>query len=198
MKRPDEAMAQIERAMELDPLNPTVQAFYSMDLLFVRRYDDAITQAQKALRTAPNHGVAMSAIFCAYHAKGMHEEHLEAMKAIYAMKTGRLSSDPARFRVLKEVEDALTRGYAEGGYPGAMSLAAEAVAAAAETGAAMPNDAAEAQIFAGNYDRALEWLERGFEAHDANKPYIGCLPVYDGLRDDPRFKDILRRMNLPE
>jgi hypothetical protein len=129
----------------------------------------------------------MSAIFYAYHAKGMHEEHLAAMKAIYA-KWG-----------LKEVQDALTRGYAEAGYQRAMSLAAEALVAASETGAAFPQppDVAEAYIFAGNNDRALDWLERGFETHSPDMPYLG-LPLYDSLRDDPRFKDILRRMNLPE
>ena len=59
--------------------------------------DDAIAQAQKALRTAPNHGVALSVLWKAYHAKGMHEEALAAVKAIYA------------WYGLKEVEDALTR-----------------------------------------------------------------------------------------
>jgi hypothetical protein len=53
-------------------------------------------------------------------------------------------------------------------------------------------------IFAGNNDRALDWLERGFEAHDPNMPGLVCQPAFDRLRDDPRFKDILRRMNLPE
>ena len=56
-------MAQIERAMELDPLNPLIQAFYSMDLLFARRYDDAIAQAQNALRTAPNNFVAICVLW---------------------------------------------------------------------------------------------------------------------------------------
>lgn len=186
MKRPDEAMAQIERAVELDPLNPNIQAFYSIDFLFARRYDEAIAQAQKALRTAPNHIVARFALLWGYHGKGMYEEHLEAMKALYAMMG------------LKEVEDALTRGYAEDGYQGAMNLAAEALAAIVEKSLAfVPFETAIAYIFAGSNDRALEWLERSFESHDPNMPYLG-LPVFDNLRDDPRFKDLLRRMNLPE
>ena len=45
--------------------------------------------------------------------------------------------------------------------------------------------------------KALEWLERGFEIRDPNMPYLG-LPIYDPLRSDPRFQDLLRRMNLPE
>jgi hypothetical protein len=40
-------------------------------------------------------------------------------------------------------------------------------------------------------------LERGFEAHDPNMPHLSCAPVYDSLRSDPRFQDLLRRMNLP-
>jgi tetratricopeptide (TPR) repeat protein len=185
MKRPDEAMAQIERAVELDPLNPMIQAFYSQDLLFARRYDEAIAQAQKALRTAPNHFVAKNALIEGYYLKGMYEEHLAAMKAYYATAG------------LKEVEDALDRGYAEAGYQGAMNLAAEALAASSEKALVLPRRIAEAFIFAGNNDRALDWLERGFEAHDPVMPYLGQ-PVFDALRDDPRFKDILRRMNLPE
>jgi Tfp pilus assembly protein PilF len=185
VKRPDEAMAQIERAVELDPLDPTVQAFYSVDLLFARRYDEAIAQAKKALRTAPNHFVAKNVIFWEYHGKGMHEEQWEAMKEYYAMLG------------LKEVVDALDHGYAEGGYQGAMSLAAEALAERAEKGSVLFYEPAIAYIFAGNKNRALDWVERGFETHDPNMPYLG-LPVYDSLRDDPRFKDILRRMNLPE
>ena len=172
--------------MKLDPLNPNIQAFYSIDLLFARRYDEAIAQAQKAFLTAPNHIVARAALLWGYHGKAMYEETLAAMKAYYATMG------------LKEVEDALTRGYAEGGYQGAMSLAAEALAATVEKGHAfIPFETAFAYIFAGNNDRALEWLERGFESHDPNMPYLG-LPVFDTLRDDPRFKDLLRRMNLPE
>ena len=151
MKRPDDAMAQIERATELDPLNPTVQFLHSVNLQFVRRYDEVIAQAQKALRTAPNHLVAMWQLIEGYYAKGMYEEHLATMKAYYAAMD------------IKEVEDALARGYAEGGYQRAMSLAAETAAASSDKAFALPTDIAIFFLFAGNHDRALEWLERGFE-----------------------------------
>ncbi len=49
----------------------------------------------------------------------------------------------------------------------------------------------------GDYDRAIEWLERAFEVRDPMLPYNGFYPIWDPLRSDPRFQDLLRRMNLP-
>ena len=61
----------------------------------------------------------------------------------------------------------------------------------------IPADTAIFFAMAQEYDEALEWLERAFETRDPNMPYI-TLPVFDPLRSDPRFQDLLRRMNLPE
>jgi len=48
----------------------------------------------------------------------------------------------------------------------------------------------------GETDRAIEWLERAYQARVANLTYIKVHSRYDPLRDDPRFQDLLRRMNL--
>ena len=58
VKRPQEALPQMERALRLDPFNPLFQSTYAMDLAYVRRYDDAITQARNAVQTVPDHPVA--------------------------------------------------------------------------------------------------------------------------------------------
>jgi tetratricopeptide (TPR) repeat protein len=183
--RPDEAMAQIERALELDPFNSLFQSLYGLDLLFVRRYDEAIAQFRKTLTTAPNDPLARIGLRGALHENGMYEEALAVAKAYFAALGDR------------EVEEALARGYAEAGYRGAMSLAAETLAARSRTTYVPPLDVQELYAYAGKNDRVLEWLERGFEARDPRMPYIGLDPLFDGLRDDPRFQDLLRRMNLP-
>ncbi len=182
MGRPEEAIAQIERAIELDPFNPLIQAIYSINLVFARRYGDAIAQAQKALRTTPNHPVASSAIQMAYQAKGMYGEALAATEALWAAFGHR------------EVVDALARGYAEGGYLGAMNLAAETLAANTQT--TYPFEIAMLYIRAGKNDKAFEWLERAVEAHDPNTISL-VMPIFDSLRNDPRFEDLLRRIGLP-
>jgi len=42
----------------------------------------------------------------------------------------------------------------------------------------------------------MDWLEKAFIAHDPEMHYIGVVPVYDGLRNRPRFQELLRRLNL--
>jgi len=48
----------------------------------------------------------------------------------------------------------------------------------------------------GQKDRAFEWLEKAYEDHDSGLVSIAVEPMFDPIRSDPRFKDILRRMKL--
>jgi TolB-like protein len=184
MKRPEEAMEQIERALELDPFNALFRAIYGMDLMYARRYDDAIALLRETLRTAPNDPVALSTLRSAFHQKHMYEEALEIWKTSYAAKGDR------------EAEEALARGFTEAGYSGALSRVAETLAARSRTTYVTPWQIGTLYTRAGKNDEALEWLEKAYEAHDGNMPYLSVDPIFDGLRDDPRFQDLLRRMNL--
>ncbi len=60
-----------------------------------------------------------------------------------------------------------------------------------------PTTIALRYLDARDYDEATDWLERAFEVRSPGMPYIGCSPLYDPLRSNPRFQDLLRRMNLP-
>ena len=51
---------------------------------------------------------------------------------------------------------------------------------------------------AGEIDRAIEWLERGYIERDHDMVHLGVAPHSPELRADPRFQDLLRRMNLPQ
>ena len=185
MGRPEEALAQGEKALELDPLNPLIRSLYANGALFyARRYDDAIAQARNVLRTSPDHLAAHYALWYAYSKKGMYKEALSSAK-VY-LNSCYPNPDTA---------DALDRGYAEGGYPVAMKRAADALAAHSRTANVIPEDIAGLYEQAGEKDHALEWLQKGFESHGPGMPYLGL--YYDSLRSDPRFQDWLRRMNLP-
>jgi TolB-like protein/Tfp pilus assembly protein PilF len=183
MGRPDEAMVWVKRALELDPFNAKVQSFYAIDLLYVRRYDDAISAARTALRLQADAPVARSALHDAFFQKGMYDE-------VLALDRERVANYP-------ELKEALERGYAEAGYAGAQKRLADLLAARfAKPGGIRAADLANFYLYAREKEHALEWLERGYEERDASMPYLG-LPLYDSLRPDPRFQDILRRMGLP-
>jgi len=184
LKRPEEAMAQIKRALELDPLNSLFQGLYAMDLMYAHRYDDAISLLRDTLKASPNDPIALSTLRSAYHMKRMYKEALEIWKASYAAKGDR------------EAEDALDRGFAEAGYQGALRRVAETLIARSRTTYVTPWQIGTLYTRAGMNKEALEWLEKAYEAHDPNSPYLSLDPIFDNLRTEPRFQDILRQMKL--
>jgi tetratricopeptide (TPR) repeat protein len=182
--RPKEAMAEIERALELDPLNALFQAIYGMDLMYARRYDDAIALLRDTLKNSPNDLVALSTLRSAFHMKHLYKEALEVWKASYAARGDR------------EAEEALARGFEEGGYSGALGRVAETLAARSKTTYVSPWQIGTLYTRAGKNDEALDWLEKAYQAHDQNTPYLAVDPIFDPMRDDPRFQGLLRKMNL--
>ncbi|HEU5249533.1 MAG TPA: hypothetical protein VFW15_06050, partial [Thermoanaerobaculia bacterium] len=137
---------------------------------------------RKALRAEPGSPVANSALWSAYYNRRMYKEALAQDRAFYADD--------------REMKEALERGYAEHGYEGAMRRSAATLSARFRRTYALPTEISRLYMAAGDRDRALEWLEKGYEERDPNMPYLG-LPEYDGLRSDPRFRELLRRMKLP-
>jgi hypothetical protein len=95
-----------------------------------------------------------------------------------------------------EVADALTGGYAENGYSGAMRLAAEKLAARSVLAYVPAVRIARLYAHAGESDRALEWLEKAYEHRESPLVHLGVGWDWDSLRDEPRFQDLLRRINL--
>jgi serine/threonine protein kinase len=185
MKRPEEAMAQMERALQLDPLNELVHIHHGFILLSAGRYDEVIVQMRKLLRTSPQHPMAHGGLSTALWQKAMYEESLTEMKAYYSYM-GDL-----------EVEEGLTQGYAQSGYRGAMRRAADLMAARARKTYVASVDIACLYAIAGENDQALEWLEKGLEVRDPVMPYVDAYVEFAPLRSYPRFQDLLRKMNLP-
>jgi len=186
MKRPEEAMAQSQRALELDPFNAHFQALHAARLEWAGRYDEAIVQFRKALRMSPGLAWAHWMLSVIFLRKAMYEESLAETKASYYYVGDR------------EVEEALTQGYAQSGYRGAMRRAADILAARSRKTYVIPSDVATLYVGAGEKAQALEWLEKGVEVRDGNMSCVNVDPTYDTLRNTPRFQDLLRRMNFPQ
>ncbi|MGH7510214.1 MAG: protein kinase domain-containing protein [Gemmatimonadales bacterium] len=182
--RPKEAMAQIDLALKLDPLNPLFQGLYAMDLMYARRFDDAIALLQETLKTEPHNAVALATLRSAYHQKAMYPEALDVWKASFLAKGD------------AEAAEALARGSAEAGYSGALTRVAELLTARSRTSHVTPWQIGTLYTRAGKNEAALDWLEKAYQARDPNMPYLSVDPIFDELRSDPRFQDLLRRMDL--
>jgi tetratricopeptide (TPR) repeat protein len=155
-----------------------------MYLMQVRQYDDAISMLRKILETAPDDSIALSTLRSAYHMKQMYKEALEIWKASYTAKGDR------------EAVEALDRGFAEAGYRGALRRVADMFVARSQKTYVTPWQIATLYTRAGMNKEAIDWLEKAYQAHDQNMPYISVDPIFDEMRNEPRFQDILRRMKL--
>ena len=182
----EEALEHSQRAVVLDPFNPLILSLHAQFLHFNRRYDEAIVVAKEAFRFQPNHPLANSALWSVMHMKGMEREAMEGAMSKFKVQY----NDP-------RIDAAFDEGYAQGGYAEAMKRAAEALASRLPGAYSRPFDIADCYAMAGEKDKAIEWLEKGFEVRDPNLPYVGLYPGFDDLHLDPRFQDLLRKMNLP-
>jgi TolB-like protein/Tfp pilus assembly protein PilF len=184
MGRMEEAIQHIERALELDPLNSKTHAFYGMVLFYHRRFDDAIAAFRTALDIEPSNWVALGGMCLILYFKGMHDEAFPIYRKV-------CSNDA---EVTKALEDGFEKAGHKGAYRAIADLMAEWYGKPGKSVYAM--DVSDHYFIAGNYDLAIDWLEKAYEERDPNLPYLSG-PYYDSLRSYPRFQDLLRKMNLP-
>jgi tetratricopeptide (TPR) repeat protein len=183
--RLDEALAEHQKALELDPLSLTAQYAIATHSKGAGRYDEAIDRLQKVLELEPDFHLALWDLSENYYYKGMYEESLEALK-----KHVPIWGD-------QEIVEALEQGYMESGFPGAMVAAANLLA---DRSRETHQFGAVAAFYlrAGEKEQALQWLERASQGPDLLIVTLKSDPRWDPIRSDPRFQEILRRMNFPE
>ena len=184
MGRQKEAKEQIEIALKLDPYNPLIKSLLSMDLVFSHQYEEAIAASKEALNLDNTAIVALGGLAYALHLSGKYDEALSAFKSVYSI-------------LYKNNTHSFDQGYAKSGYFSALLSEADSLASEYDTLYVNPSDIAVLHTFGGNKELALNWLEKGFEVHEPNMPYL-LLPIYDSLRNEKRFQEIARKMNLPD
>jgi tetratricopeptide (TPR) repeat protein len=184
MGRPEEALPHMEMALELNPLDPWSYHFYGQILSANRRFDDAIAAFRTALEIAPDFNLALGSMAGPLAAKGMYDEALAVIRKSIA-------DDAERTKAL---EDGIEKAGYKGAYRAMADLEAELFAKPDKNVSAMH----VARLFntAGEYDLAIDWLEKAYEDHSPGLTYIGT-PAWDPLRSNPRIQELLRKMNLP-
>jgi adenylate cyclase len=181
--RPKEAIKHSELSFKLDPLNQLVKMWYGFNFLFEKRYDETISICREVLEMDSTNFSFYGEISEAFHLKGKHEESLEATKLLYTNF----------YPDIEHVFDQYTRL----GYAGVMNLAGDLLAKQSEKKYIIPSDIGFLYVMAGNKEKTLEWLEKGYELRDPLTPYIGRPFFTSLLLNEPRYQELLRKLNIP-
>ena len=186
-KRNDEALVEIRRALELDPFSVIMNRIYADILVDGRKYDEAIRQYQKAIDLDPNFPTAHYFLGRAYEAKGMYDDAVKSYTRASELGT-----------VLKDVLVKTNDVYKKSGWKAYVQFNLDQLVVNAPQRRFPPFMIATFYAKLGRDDEALMWLEKGYEERDFRMTLISVAFEFDRLRSDPRFRELVRRMGLPE
>lgn len=180
--RIDEGIAELKRAQQLDPASLPINADLGFGYYSARRYDEAIEQARKTVELDPDWPRAHTLLANCYIQKGMYDEALRELQKISLPARGALY---ARLYVRMDRRDE------------ALKVLAEVKERSKQTGNVPHLGFVTIYAALGDKEQAFEYLEKAFVERNPGLRSLRTSPVYDDLRSDPRFADLLKRLGLP-
>ena len=183
--RLEEAVAEVRRAVELDPLDSSTNFVLGAMLFWARQYDQAVEQLRKTLELDPNILRPRELLVLAYAHKGMYAEAMAECEIIRLLPGGNLVS-----RALLGYVDALAGRRDE-----ALNIL-QGLKPLLEGSLLLLYRAAFLCAALNERDQAFELLDKACDERFALMIYLKVYAVFDNLRSDPRFQDLLRRVGL--
>jgi serine/threonine protein kinase/tetratricopeptide (TPR) repeat protein len=187
----DNAKQEIEQAHQLDPLSPIISSNAGLYSYYEHNYDDAIDKYKKTLETDPEFWVARNYLGLAYTQKRMYPEAISELRALIKAPGESLPEDV----VAKEIEASASLGFAYG----MAGKRAEAQTILNHFKAIARRRYVSGLYFAIVYaglkdnERAVEQLNKAFESRHPGLVLVRIDPVFDGLRSDEKFKQLVNR-----
>lgn len=184
MGRPEEGLREMKRAQELDPLSLIINTTLGWQYYLARRSDQAIDQLRKVLDIDAKFAPARRILEEVYAQSGRQKEAVEEREKVLS-----LSGSP-------ELAASIAEDFARTGYKGVQQSWLDGLTEISKHGYVSSYSIAEGHMRLGQKDRALDWLEKAYEEHDSGLVSIAVEPMFDSLRAEPRFQNIVRRMKL--
>ena len=186
LQRTDEAVMQGRLAFDLDRLNPTLKIWYGTVLIWAGDCKTALVLLEEVLASEPDNylsyaGIQVGAFLCKEYDKLMNAERF--FLRMYNVKEEDIQEIDMIFK-----EHGLVKAYEK------IMKHLEEVS---EIYPVSPFDMAMRYLIGQQPDKAMDWLEKGFELHDPTMTYITTTQTFAPLFDNPRFIDIVEKMNLP-
>ncbi len=185
--RLDEAIAELTRALELDPLSLPVGSNIGLLLYLARRYDEALDRFRRNLEMDRSFFYTNWQMALALEECGRYDEAIAALQKAIA-----LSGTSTLPRAI------LARTYALAGKKSEASALLDELTELSTQTYVSPYRIAAIHAALGDKDRAFKWLEHAYEGRDGWMVWLAVDPVVDSLRSDQRFKNLLSRIGLTE
>jgi len=180
----DEALPELRRAQEIDPLSLAVAFNIGLFSIFTGRYAEATAQLKRTIELEPNYSIARNFLALSYWYQSMPDEsiaeyercaellrssaHLAGLGLGYAL-IGRIAEARS---ALDELQDGVSHAYVS------------------------PTSLGQIYVALGEKDRALECLDRACDERDPWALWNKVNPVFESVRSEPRFQELLRRVGL--
>jgi len=185
MDRPEEAIAEARLAAEVEPLSPLIAAQVVRAFNYADRFDEAVNESRKALTLDPNRAVTHYTLGMAYRGLKRYGEAIEefrkvipfdvnspigpsAIGTVYALSGQRAEAG----KILRDLQQKAQREYVS------------------------PYYFIDVYAGLGDRDQAFAWIEKAYEEHAGFLAYTRVDDIFDNLRSDPRYTDLLRRLGL--
>ncbi len=182
-----ESLHESLRYLELDPLSPAAKTHLGTHYKMARQYDLAIEVLRGTVDLDPNFPDAYFELASSYLGKGAYQEAVPPAQKAVALTGGK------GYLYLGLLGEA----YAMVGRRTEATKILEEIKGVWRGRLVDAESTVPVLIALGERDRAVERLQRAFEEHDQLISYLKVDPKFDSLRSDPRFQDLVRRMNFP-
>jgi serine/threonine protein kinase/tetratricopeptide (TPR) repeat protein len=194
MGRHQEAIAEMKKALELDPLSLPLNSLMANTYLWAGDYERSAKQFQYTIELDPNFPMVHFFYANLLAEDGKYEQAIEESQKgelLAGAGPGEAAERAAEFR----------RAFRDGGPEGYWQKNLEETLKqlqAAEAQYLPALDVADAYARVGNNEKTLEWLEKSYAQRDGNLTLVKSYPEFKDIRKDPRFRDLLRRIGLPD
>jgi len=185
LNRLDEGVKLAQRGVEVAPLSAALSDDLLLAYYIARRNDDAIRQGQKSLEMDPNNYSILLDLARVYEAKGMHEEAIQ-----HCQKAMSLVGRPSQALSL------LGHAYATSGRQVEALKVLDELSDMSKHEYVSPYDLSIIYVGLGDKNRAIEQLNKAYEDRAGWIIYLNVEPVFDPIRSDPRFVELVRRLKL--
>ncbi len=184
--RQQEAQRELQKARELDPLSLIISTTVGWDYYAAGQPDRAIEQLRKTLEMDQEYGPARRLLEICYEQKGMFKEAVAEWQ-----KTFTLGNNP-------ELAAAIGQDFATSGYKAVLQDWLEGLQELSKREYVSPYEIAQVHARLGDREQVFSWLEKAYAERDSGIVALKVEPAFQGLRSDPKFQNLAKRIAFPQ